>query len=410
MANQSKTAPRSASGSKKAAGPSSTKNSRAVAVRLRLGAYLREESSVFYTILGVTLFMVVLGLVMVLSASSVDAHLAGEGFYGRFAKQLTFALLGIPVMLIFSRFPLFFWKTWAVRFLVFAAIAQLLVFTPLGIESGGNRNWINIAGVTAQPSEALKLSLALWLGVALPRSMAKYGNNINALRPLFVAAIAMGLVLAGGDLGTAIIMFLVVLGCLIYAGVSWRHIFVPILLAGFLFLMLAVFSPNRVSRILTFFNTDCVTATNVSWCWQPLHGSWAMANGGLFGVGLGKSKAKWSWLPASDNDYIFAIIGEELGMIGCILVLALLVVLTICFLRVIRDAKEPMIQTSTGGIMMWITGQAFVNIAVVLGLVPVLGVPLPFISSGGTSLFTALAGVGVVLSFAHHNQVTASRR
>lgn len=407
MANQTKTAPRRTT---PATSKAKAKSSRAVALRLNLGAYLRAESNVFYTILGVTLFMVLLGLTMVLSASSVDAYLAGEGFYGRFAKQLTFALLGLPVMLIFSRVPLFFWRKWAVRFLVLAGLAQCLVFTPLGIESGGNRNWISIGGITAQPSEALKLALALWLGVALPKSMAQHGSTIKVLSPLLVAGAAMALVLAGGDLGTAIIMFLVVLGCLIYAGISWRHIFVPILLAGFLFAMLAIVSPNRVSRILTFFNTDCVTATNVSWCWQPLHGSWAMANGGLFGVGLGKSKAKWSWLPASDNDYIFAIIGEELGMIGCILVLALLVVLTICFLRVIRDTQEPLIRIATGGIMMWITGQAFVNIAVVLGLIPVLGVPLPFISSGGTSLFTALAGVGVVLSFAHHNEVTASRR
>jgi cell division protein FtsW len=223
----------------------------------------------------------------------------------------------------------------------------------------------------------------------------------------------MGLVLLGNDLGTTVILFMVVIGCLIYAGISWRHIFIPLGLAAFGFLMFAIFSPNRVARILTFFSNNCAidaNASSLSWCWQPLHGTWAMASGGIFGVGLGNSKAKWTWLPASDNDYIFAIVGEELGLIGCLVVIGLLIVLTISFLKVIHDARDPFIRIATGGIMMWIIGQAFMNIAVVLGLLPVLGVPLPFISSGGTALFTALVGVGVVLSFARENELTVPTR
>jgi cell division protein FtsW len=292
-------------------------------------------------------------------------------------------------------------------------VAQLLVFSPLGVSSGGNTNWIRIGNFNAQPSEFLKLALALWLGVALQRSMAKFNGTWKVLAPVGVAIITILFVLGGGDLGTAIVMFLIVLGCLIFAGINWRYIMMPIGLAIFAFFLLSIFSANRVARILTFFSNNCAIDTNassLSWCWQPLHGNWAMASGGLFGVGLGKSKMKWSWLPASDNDYIFAIIGEELGLIGCIVVLALLVVLAVSFLRVIREATDPMIRIATGGILMWLIGQAFINIAVVLGLIPVLGVPLPFISSGGTALLAALIGIGVVLSFARHNELTATRK
>jgi cell division protein FtsW len=387
--------------------------SRATAARFNLGSLLRSESSVYYRILGTTLLLVVIGLTMVLSASSVWSYLADEGFYGRFLRQVIFAVIGIPVMLLISRLPLYFWKKWAVRFLVLGLVAQLLVFSPLGVSSGGNTNWIRIGNFNAQPSEFLKLALALWLGVALQRSMAKFNGTWKVLAPVGVAIITILFVLGGGDLGTAIVMVLIVLGCLIFAGINWRYIMMPIGLAIFAFFLLSIFSANRVARILTFFSNNCAIDTNassLSWCWQPLHGNWAMASGGLFGVGLGKSKMKWSWLPASDNDYIFAIIGEELGLIGCIVVLALLVVLAVSFLRVIREATDPMIRIATGGILMWLIGQAFINIAVVLGLIPVLGVPLPFISSGGTALLAALIGIGVVLSFARHNELTATRK
>jgi cell division protein FtsW len=154
-----------------------------------------------------------------------------------------------------------------------------------------------------------------------------------------------------------------------------------------------------MNRILSFLSVDgCTDYSNA--CWQPLHGLWAMANGGIFGVGLGNSKSKWSWLPAADNDYIFAIIGEEMGLIGCIVVIALYIFLAVLFLRIIRDTDNRMIRIVTGGIMFWIIGQAAINIGVVVGILPVLGVPLPFLSSGGTALVSNLVAVGIVLSFA----------
>jgi cell division protein FtsW len=131
-----------------------------------------------------------------------------------------------------------------------------------------------------------------------------------------------------------------------------------------------------------------------------MHGKWALASGGIFGVGLGDSKAKWNWLPEADNDYIFAIIGEELGLVGAIVVIALFIVLAIAFMRIIRTHPDPFARIVTSGVMVWIVGQAFVNIAVVLGALPVLGVPLPLISAGGSALLSTLLAIGVVLSFA----------
>jgi cell division protein FtsW len=163
--------------------------------------------------------------------------------------------------------------------------------------------------------------------------------------------------------------------------------------------MFAFGSSSRTQRINAWLY-GCSAEDYYAFCWQPTHGTWALAAGGIFGVGLGNSKAKWSWLPEADNDYIFAIIGEELGFIGALVVLILLIVLAIAFVRIIRANTDPFARIVTAGVMVWIIGQALVNIAVVLGLLPVLGVPLPLISAGGSALISSLLAIGVVLSFA----------
>lgn len=349
-------------------------------------------------LLGTTLLLVFIGLFMVLSASSVDSYLADNNFFGSFLRQATYAAIGIPLMLLASRMPVTFWRKWARVFVLAGIGLQLLVYTPLGIDSYGNRNWFAIGGFTAQPSEALKLALAVWLGVMLPVTMNRHGSTMKILRPLIPAAIMIIMVLIGQDLGTVIVMALMTLAALYFAGIGWKLMTWPILLGiGGVFLM-SVVSPNRMARILSFFGKQCIDDSGS--CWQPLHGTWAMASGGLFGVGLGNSRAKWSWLPAADNDYIFAIIGEELGLIGAILIIGLFVVLTVCFLRIIRSAQDPTTRIVTGTVMVWLVGQGFINIAVVLNLLPVLGVPLPFVSAGGTALLASLTAIGVVLSYA----------
>jgi cell division protein FtsW len=377
--------------------------------RFKLAQAFSAESPNFYLLAGTTVLTVIFGLLMVLSASAVDSFLQNGGFFNSFTKQFGAAAIGIPAMLFISRFPISAYRRYANLLLIGSGFLQLLVFTPLGYESGGNRNWLNLGFTTAQPSELIKLAIAIWLGVYLPAIIERNGReNMRVLVPLIPVGIVLALVLAGGDLGTVIILYMITLGCLVFSGVAKRVIAIPVALGVFGAIIMSITSPNRMARILSFLNANCVDYTNA--CWQPLHGKWALANGGFFGVGLGQSKAKWSWLPAADNDYIFAIIGEELGMLGALVVIGLFVVLTVAFLRIIRKANDPLVRIATGGIMVWIVGEAFINIGVVLGVLPVLGVPLPLLSNGGTALVATLVGIGVVLSFTQAEPAASPRK
>ena len=382
--------------------------------RIHFGRVFKAESASYFLLLGTTLFLVVFGLVMVLSSSSVDSYLENTGFFGTVLRQGVFALVGVPLMLIISRLPLKFWRRVAWPMLIVACLMQsLVVFTPLGIEVAGNTNWLSIGGVQFQPSEAIKLALVVWLGMILSQKENRLDDWRHVYIPVFgVGGGAVMLVLIGGDLGTVMIMAGILFGSLFFAGVRLRLLAVPLaaglLLAG----LMALTSSNRMTRILSFMGAGCeeLDGPISAPCWQPLHGTWALANGGIFGVGLGNSKAKWSWLPAADNDYIFAIVGEELGLIGAIVVLFMFILLALAFLRVMRSSTSLQARVSTAAVLVWLIGQAFVNIGVVLGVFPVLGVPLPLVSAGGTALLTTLGAIGIVLSFTRGDHVSQPRR
>lgn len=369
--------------------------------RISLGASLRAGSD--YTVAGlyaITLLLVGFGLIMVLSASSITSYVAAQGSFGGFWRQATFAMIGLPLMLLAAAMPVSFWKRWAWRLFGVGLFLQLLVFTPLGAEVYGNRNWIQIGkSFSAQPSEMLKLALVIWIGAVLLKKEPLLGEMKHELIPVVFpgTVLALGVVLLGNDLGTVIIMAALVIGALYFGGISWKSLGVIVLggLLGVMFFL--VTSPNRMARFLGHADGD---SDYSGLGWQALHGKWALAGGGLFGVGLGGSKAKWNWLPAADNDFIFAIIGEELGLIGATLVVVIFVVLAAVMLRVISRARDRFAKAVVGGVMVWIIGQAFVNIAVVIGILPVLGVPLPLISSGGTALIACLIAMGVVISIA----------
>ncbi|GAA0961569.1 hypothetical protein FFA01_03500 [Frigoribacterium faeni] len=371
------------------------------------------ETGSFFLILGTTLFLVVLGLVMVLSSSSVEAFIqSGQtSFFGAFVRQGIYAAIGIPLMLVVSRVPVWFWKRWAWHILGAAVLLQLLVFSPLGYESGGNRNWVNLGAFTAQPSEAVKLALAIWLGMILAVKRDLLDDWRHLAIPLVpVVLVAVGLVVAGGDLGTTMVMLLLVFGAVWFAGIKLRYLLVPLALLAAVIPVIASGSASRNDRIAAWMAGCTDDSAYQGICWQSLHGTWALASGGMFGVGLGNSKAKWSWLPEADNDFIFAVLGEELGLIGAIVVLALFVVLATGFIKIIRRTDDPFVRIVTGSIAAWIIGQALINIAVVLGLLPVLGVPLPLISAGGSALIVTLVAIGVVLSFARRREESAHER
>lgn len=368
--------------------------------RIRLGGFAGTTAdSTVVALFSITFLLVGFGLIMVLSSSSITSYLDDQGFFGGFWRQVTFATIGIPLMLIAAAMPISFWKRWAWTLLAVGIVLQLLVFTPLGVEVYGNRNWIQIGGIGAQPSEALKLALVVWIGAVLLKKEPLLGQMRHEIIPVVLpgAVLVLGLVMLGKDLGTTMIMAALVLGAMYFGGVSWKSLG---LIAGGGLLAVVLFvvtSPNRLQRIFGFAGGH---EDYSGLGWQPLHGLWALAGGGLFGVGLGGSKAKWSWLPAADNDYIFAIIGEELGLIGALLVIVMFIALAYVMLRVISRARDRFGKAVVGGVLVWIVGQAFVNIGVVIGILPVLGVPLPLISAGGTALVACLIAIGVVISIA----------
>ncbi|MGN7798502.1 putative lipid II flippase FtsW [Leifsonia sp. 22587] len=375
----------------------------ALTTRIQLGRSMTSESANYFLLLGVTLFMVVFGLVMVLSSSAVESHNDSDNFFSRFWSQGAYALVGLPLMFVVSRIPRTFWKKSIWFFLAAACFLQVLVLlTPLGMEIGGNRNWLKIGSLTVQPSEAIKLALVVWLGVVLARKRDVLDQWKHVAIPVVpVAGGAVALVTLGGDLGTTMIMAALILGALFFAGVRLRYLATGVVFVAIAAVIVAMSSASRLGRIAALFGGSSAANPDVNW--QIDNGFYALASGGVFGVGLGNSHSKWSWLPAADTDFIFAIIGEELGLIGAVVVLLLFVLLAVVFLRIIHASTDPFARVTTAAIMVWLIGQAFVNIAVVLGVIPVLGVPLPLISAGGTAMISSMIAIGIVLSFARQS-------
>jgi cell division protein FtsW len=368
------------------------------------------ETPEFFLLLGTTLFLLIFGLVMVLSSSAIQSRIDDGDFFARAARQGLYAVIGVPLLLLASRAPISFWKRWAGWAVIAGVLLQLLVFTDLGYETGGNRGWLDFGAFTAQPSELIKLALVIWLPWILVKRAALLDEWRYVLVPIGpIVAVCVGLVLLGNDLGSASIIVLLTLGTLFFAGVRLRHLAAAVAVLAVLGAGVATLSLSRRVRIDAWLS-GCVDPNLLGGeCWQSVHGWEALAHGGVFGVGLGNSAGKWSWIPEADNDFIFAIIGEELGLLGCLLVLALFVLLAICFVRIIRLSRDPFAKIATAAVMTWVIGQAFVNIAVVLGILPVLGVPLPLVSAGGSALLTTMAAIGIVLSFARHRPYVEDR-
>ena len=375
-------------------GSSNAEPRRGLAARVSLGRIFTPPSNEFLLIASTALLLTIFGIVMVISATSATE----TGVMDTALKQAMFAVIGIPLMFLVSRLPIAFLKKIAWPALIVTILMQLLVFTPLGIEDAGNRNWIRIAGFTMQPSEFLKLALALWVAYVLLRKRALLGTWKHVFIPVIpVGIFVFATVMVGRDLGTTMVLVLILLGCLFFAGVKLRLFIIPVLLGVVGVIAFAIASPDRMRRITAV----CTDMSNYEHdCYQSIHAVWGMANGGIFGLGLGNSQEKYGWLPAAPNDFIFAIVGEELGLIGCLVVLALFTFFAVGAFHVMRKTDDPFIRVAAGGITVWILGQALINIGVVIGILPVMGVPLPFMSQGGTALLAVLLACGVLLAFA----------
>jgi len=368
-----------------------------------------RESADYVVMVSMVFFLVIFGLVMVLSSSFVGSALGNDGnFFATFFRQVMWVLLGIPAMLVISRFPARALKKLAPTIFLVALLLQGLVFTPLGITSGGNTNWVNIAGFTGQPSEILKVAMIIWMAAILADRIDQVEDYRTLMRPLGLGVlIALSLVMMGQDLGTMGVMVVIALGIVFLAGARLSHLFTVVAVIAAGVAMLAMLSPSRINRIMTWFS-GCTEEDYLGTCWQIVHSTYALGSGGVLGVGLGNSRAKWSWLPHAETDFIFAIVGEELGLIGTSMVIISFVILAVAMARLVRAQPDPFARLVTGGVMVWLIGQALINIAVVLEVLPVLGVPLPFMSVGGSALMASLIGIGVVMSVNRHDAISVT--
>ncbi len=355
----------------------------------------------YYLVLGSAGLLLLLGAVMVFSASTIEALDQGNSPYTAFAAQGRYVLIGLPLAFLASRLRVEWYRGLAWLILLATLAMQLLIFSPLGVEVNGNRNWIVIPGTsqTLQPSEFLKLGLALWLGTVLARKVRLLHDWKHVLLPGAVGSFAaLGLVLAGHDMGTVLVMVALVAGAYFVAGLPLRWFAATGVLGAGAAAFFITVSDSRTARVLSFLGHGGHDPSGLDF--QSMHGLWALGTGGIGGVGLGASREKWSYLPEAHNDFIFAIIGEELGLLGTVLVLVLFGGLAVGMFRIVRRHKDPFVQITTAAIASWILSQALVNIGVVIGLLPVIGVPLPLVSAGGSAMISTLVALGVVLAFA----------
>jgi cell division protein FtsW len=370
--------------------------------------FLSNQSPRFIWLLSLTSLTVLLGLIMVLSSSTVWSLIANDNAYAVFAKQAGSLAVGFALMLFLAGRS----TEWIFRMAPGAYLAALILqmavlWTPIGVSIGGNKNWLRVGPITIQPSEFIKLGLILLLAKLISDSIQHIHSFENFSLRLFVAGGAgVGLVFAGHDLGTAIVLGLILIGLIFLSGVPMRNLRVPLAVAAVGLFIGVSTGASRMARITAWLNPG--TDDSSPFDWQSQHGIWALAAGGFSGVGLGASKLKWSWVPEADNDYIFAIIGEEWGWIGAVIVVVLFI-LIINFIRMIAaDSGKLSSHMAAVGIMLWLSVQAFLNIGVVISFFPVLGVPLPLISSGGSSLVASMMAVGIILAIDRENNGSVS--
>ena len=368
----------------------------------------------YYLLLASSGLLLVIGLVMVFSATSVQAYADTGNPYGKVTLQAIYALVGLVAFWFAQRLPTTTYRAIA-RPLVILAVVLLVVLDGLsGLYSIGALHhpdlgplradslWLYFGPLQVQPSELAKLALALW-GAGVLAGLGPNEKRFGDLaRTLFPVAGVIFVLVGYNDLGTMIAMLILFAGLMFAAGVQMRVFgsMGAIALIGIgLLVSIRGYRSRRISGFLHPLLHCDVTVVN-SPCYQALEGRYAIANGGWFGVGLGQGHLKWGRLPNAHNDFIFAVIAEELGVVGCFVVLALLAVLAYTGLRIARRVGDPFRRIVATGIIAWLVGQATINIGGVIGLLPITGLPLPFISDGGSALVVVLGAVGVLASFA----------
>jgi cell division protein FtsW len=338
-----------------------------------------------------------LGLIMVFSASSIHSIDTKGSAISIVLRQLMFVAISIPLAGYLSKLSLGRWELAGRMGLVISiGLLAVLAIPGVGKTVNGNTNWIDLKFIDVQPSEFAKFFMVLWAGYLLARKEKAGRFNINVftlIGPGFL--IIMALVMYGHDLGTASVLALILAGLLFVSGIRLRLLggitaVGAVVLAGFI-----VTSGYRAARFLVFLNPFAPADYKYAG-WQPAHSLLGLASGGLFGVGLGGSRQKWGNLAEAHTDFIFSVIGEELGLIGTLSVLILISVLIYSIFRIALRAEEPMVRFVCAGIGCWITIQAFLNIGSATSVLPVVGVTLPLVSYGGSALVATICALGFV--------------
>jgi cell division protein FtsW len=342
--------------------------------------------------------LLAIGLVMVFSASSIKAALAHEPAWAPGVQQVVWAGIGLGAMALALRLPIGLVRRWAPAALVGVAFLLLLVLVPgLGVELNGARGWFRVGGLSLQPLEVAKLVYALW-GAHVLALRERYLTTRSLLVPVLPVFLVLSLlVLLEPDFNGVVCLFLVLAGLLWAGGAGWKiwAALMGVGVAGVAGLILL--APYRAARITSFLDPFADPSDGG---FQAIRGMYALASGGFWGVGLGNSRMKWDLLPHAESDYIFAIIGEELGFLGCVVVVVLYGVLAWAGFRIARRSADRFVQLASVAITVWLVGQAAMNMGYVVGILPVTGVTLPLISAGGTSLVLTLFIVGLLARFA----------
>ena len=342
-----------------------------------------------------------IGLIMVFSSSAVTANVNYGDAYYFFKKQLMWAIISVVAMIIVMKLNFSRLKDFAIPLMVIAVVCLMLVITPLGMDVKGSSRWFNLGFFRFSPSEFAKVALVMFLARSLDIKLDKISSFTKGVLPFLVMLVLIcGLIMLQPDLGTSFTIAATVFFMLMVAGAQWIHLGL-ITLSGIVAVAAAIIlEPYRMERVTAFMNPWKYASDEG---FQTIQSLYALGSGGLFGMGLGRSRQKFFYLPEQHTDFIFAILGEELGFIGACLVVTLFLLFAWRGFKIAINAPDNFSRLLAAGVTIMITFQAAINIGVVSGALPVTGITLPFISYGGTSLLFTMIGVGLLLNISRYS-------
>ncbi len=366
----------------------------------------KELKQMDKTLLTIILMLSVFGLIMISSASVLYSQTRFNDPNYFLSHQLLYGFLpGILALYVFSRIDYHLWKKLAVPFFFITIVALILVFIPnVGKNIYGASRWINLGPISFQPSEMAKLSTILYLAAWLTgRGKKRVRDIYEGMLPfLGILAVMSFLIMKQPDTGTLMVVILISIAMFFVSGANLSHIWGIFLGGGVVLAGLIAMAPYRLNRILVFINPS---HDPLGVGYQITQALLAVGSGGIFGVGLGHSRQKFNYLPEPVGDSIFAIVGEELGMLGAVAIVTLFIFFAMRGFKIAKNAPDDFGKIVAAGVVSWVIFQAFVNISSILAIIPLTGIPLPFISYGGTSFVFLMIGMGILLNISKQSRL-----